>query len=81
MKLNIKKMYQDTIHVLEKHQLEVTIAIAALSIIAAPAFAKDTQAQEEENNIKNDLAAHLHKVLDVIEKELDVVNEKLYAHV
>ena len=48
MKFDIKRLYKSTIKTLEKHQMEVTIAIAALSIIAfVPESMEEEQAHAE----------------------------------
>jgi hypothetical protein len=69
MKLDIKKLYKSTIKTLERHQMEVTLAIAALSIVTlAPQ-------DEEEVEARNQLVHIYNKVLREIDSQLEVLNE------
>lgn len=71
MNFDIKKLYKSTIKTLEKHQMEVTIAIAALSMLAfGPEDPQEALAHKQIIDIYK-------KVLNEIEAQLVILNEQL----
>lgn len=79
MKFDIKKMYHDTVAQLEKHQVEIEIALGVLAVIAfAPEDLETLAAKEAVKlmhegrlaSIKADIAA-IKKVLADASEEID----------
>ena len=66
MKFNIKKLYESTIHTLEKHQMEVTIAIAALSMVAFVPDPEEERANSELKSLLEDLNTHLSEKIKML---------------
>jgi len=71
MKLNIKKLYKDTVHQLEKHQVEIA---TALSLVALVGFSAQ---DEDEKTARDELETMYNELLDVIKIQLDAINMKL----
>ena len=74
MKFNIKKMYHDTVKVLTDHQVEISTALAVIAIAAARTA---EPVDPEEEAARMELAAMYQDLLDVINKHIDTINEKL----
>jgi hypothetical protein len=66
MKFDIKKLYKSTIKTLEAHQMEVTIAIAALSMMAFAPDPEEEKANSELKTILTDLHNHLAEKINTL---------------
>jgi len=71
MKLNIKKLYKDTVHQLEKHQVEISTALALVALVGFSAQ------DEDEKTARDELETMYNELLDVIKIQLDAINMKL----
>jgi len=65
MKFDIKKLYKSTIKTLEQHQMEVSIALAALSMLA---FVPESQ---EETNAHNEIKEMYENILRTITLQIE----------
>jgi hypothetical protein len=73
MKFDIKKMYHETVKQLEKHQVEIEIALAALAVVAlVPEEAEVLAAKEA-------LKLMYEEVLNVTKKHIKAINDILDA--
>ena len=74
MKFDIKKMYHDTVKQMEKHQVEISTALAVIAIVAAR---EAEPLDPEEEAARNELAAMYQEMLDVTNKHIAAINAKL----
>lgn len=63
MKFDIKKLYKSTVKTLEQHQVELSIALAALSMVA---FAPDPEEEES-----------LEEIKEIYRVQIDFLNEQI----
>jgi hypothetical protein len=69
MKFNIKKLYKSTIKTLEAHQIELTLALAALSVVAfVPETPEETEQHDRIKNILEGLSAATETQLAVLRR-------------
>ena len=73
MKFDIKKLYHDSVKQLEKHQVEISTALAILALAARSAEPVDP----EEEAAKAELASMYQDLLDVLDKHITAINDKL----
>jgi len=74
MSFNIKKLYKNTIKTLEKHQMEITIAIAALTIAAfGPSNDEETKAHEDVVNVYKKVLSELDSQLEILHKKHETI--------
>lgn len=67
MKLNFKKIYESTIKTLEAHQIELSIALAAISLLAF-------MPEDEESKENREMLTKMHEVAKV---QLVLLNDML----
>jgi hypothetical protein len=74
MKFDIKKLYKDTVKQLEAHQVEISTALAVIAIVAAR---EAEPMDEEELHARTELAAMYQESLDVVNRHIKLLNDKL----